>query len=862
MALSIIHDAISFDHDDDSTNEVIAMYWNDVTSAIEVYSWSGFRLFYEGFLYATLITSGETMPDETKYYDYTNNNLANLKFCTGTTLSVFNLQTSFPYCYKTDIANSPSCLPTKKDIVLLTPVYITNESTEGAGDAEIYIKAYTTNSDSISNMYFSKDGGSSFQNADNPSGSEPNVWVKSYSSLSSGTYTIQAKDNSGFIDEVIITIEVEKVYNTRYSTSYTGLNGIKTNIYLKELNYTGTSSDLLLSSDPFVETFGTSGDEIYSQIRSRSIDLNILIEYQGQYNRLFTYRDKQFKLVIEKEFNDPVVLQDHNGNNLLDYSSENISDYGEGTVTYFEGWVLPAFANSQYTHYPIEVSITAICGIASLSDEKFIYESNDIKGKRTFLNLIQFLLSKTGLDLDIVENTNIKDYNYQYFSPLTTLKVDAEIFTNEDNCFDVLKEILLGYSISQHRGKWLITPYNQRFEIVGNRYYGLETGIFNFEDYRIGINKKPGCSGGYEDVYFTDTYQANLEKDPPVKEQKIILDLSYEKGVIENGFFKEWDNYGKLIGFTGTAISKGFVEQTSTTDSDEIHLLIKGDGTSSALASYIKSDVKYIPGGQNYHLITSISADYYVTGADPYVTVYLKGYDFEEDVYLEEQDAGSALFNSDTENFIELKIDQPNQFVDLDLLFSASEKVDQIQPHEFYITQGVGTNCVVKSITVKYFYIDFLIKKYTGWSSSRGPYLEPIHELEIISYNEISDIRSKKDDINSKVGDLPGVYNIEEIIYKAGIFNQQNESIYDFKRAGITESKSYLQLIADMFMISHQDVVDRINTNISSRNGKWIDWANVLVINDTYFKINAGTLHDFDSTWNLELIEINNDGIN
>lgn len=124
-------------------------------------------------------------------------------------------------------------------------------------------------------------------------------------------------------------------------------------------------------------------------------------------------------------------------------------------ILYWKGFIVKEQMSEPYVAAPYDVNVRATDGLGILKSKDY-----DLSGRQSLLQILLYLLKKTGLSLDIETRSTLFAAGMNMDkSMLEQIDVDAVVL--KGNCYEVLESILesLGMFVTQHNGRWLVSRW-------------------------------------------------------------------------------------------------------------------------------------------------------------------------------------------------------------------------------------------------------------------------------------------------------------------------------------------------------------------------------------------------------------------
>lgn len=422
-----------------TTGKIVHVVWEStIPVGIKVY-----LLAFLGDTSPTLVTSGPSLG-----FVGVDHNLQNFnyQFCadetaalSGPDLHYFVMQSgTFPYVRREVIEDSFVCsfIPVPVcDLVLGDTPLITPATSDVATDGAFTVSATSSNGTikyGLTDFVYSSEGQLSGV----------------FTGKLAGTYTVFAKDSSGCVDSVDITIPAVPTFGVKYVAEWNDVNGVPHKVEILERNYAGSSSEVLCSATPSMYRLNSDGEDRDQVIRASEFKLFIEAETESQYIDLYT-EDSRF------------------------YQLKYYRDSGSGFELKWIGYINPFLYSESYTKAPNGIEVIATDGLANLKDLNFLNESGiNFYSRGSALSFISQILKKCDLDLNILSGINLYENSMPQTDaddPLMYTEVNPTIYfdvseVDEDGNFEtedcayVIENILKEFkaSICQANGKWVI----------------------------------------------------------------------------------------------------------------------------------------------------------------------------------------------------------------------------------------------------------------------------------------------------------------------------------------------------------------------------------------------------------------------
>jgi hypothetical protein len=277
----------------------INVYWDDSADALEVQKFDD-----ASDTSGTIITTGPDLgafnidsvvvsgfQDPTGGYTF-----LQYRFCDGTTLSTFHIQSLFPYVQKIDAANHEACAVDIVCDLTINDNYTTQQASgPNANDGAISVTADSSNGTikfALDDPEF--DYGYQGQESGDFAGILP------------GVHTVTAKDAAGCFDQIEIEVKYNITYGVLYRLEYDDINGNGTRVDILERDYTGDIEDVCGDGKPFVLKYEGDGElDKFKPVIPSTGALTLMSEINFKFRHLFTQDDRKYQMRYYKNYGVP-----------------------------------------------------------------------------------------------------------------------------------------------------------------------------------------------------------------------------------------------------------------------------------------------------------------------------------------------------------------------------------------------------------------------------------------------------------------------------------------------------------------------------------------------------------------------------
>lgn len=292
-----------------------------------------------------------------------------------------------------------------------------------------------------------------------------------------------------------------KIYRGEFTNSqvlYLDNSGLEQNVIVLIEDITdpsGETVDLEMAENPVTIRVVDNDEDKFTPIRSKSAEIKIHTTPNINIMTFGAGGDNQYKVQICMNQTDNII---------------------------FQGWLSISDLRQDFQPDPNVLILTATDGIGFLKDLPLTdVDGNDFKGPNRIADYIAGCLKKTGLDLTLIAEMNVKEstqttnYLGHFYN---TIYLDAQTFSSGidefENCFAVLEKILGEYcELSQQKNEWYIRAIDEfdwqnsiqiRFNYDGTIMNQLPEVAYNKE---IGSNMAL-----YQMGFMNDDAQVSLQR--------------------------------------------------------------------------------------------------------------------------------------------------------------------------------------------------------------------------------------------------------------------------------------------------------------------------------------------------------------
>lgn len=394
-------------------------------------------------------------------------------------------------------------------------------------------------------------------------------------------------------------------YATKYKADYLCDDGSHTEIFIQKLNWTGGTSEIILSADPLTIRRGNTGQDKFEPIVGSSATLSIVSESSRQYIEFFTNSDKDYRVLVYK-----------------------------GGSIYWVGFIQTDIYVEPYQKAPFVIQVTANDGLANLKDEE-IDSTLDVlnsenNGRSTPLSVILYRCLKD-MDIFVLEPYQSDGEIYLYHA----INLDAEdhkttldqlhyLFywhVNDEgrSKYDVLSDLmeLFNARIFQANGALWIMPIYAISDTTDVYFISSSSNDFTNNITPVSTNLI------VRDFFYTDSNQT-LEILPAIKEASTSYNPNIIPLVDSTMKAEDWSNSTTLMEWTKSGVFET-IRQSSIVSEKGVETYLKTeqnqtgfiyDRTKSGHGQGISFDISFdffikTPEGFDYDLATDNARIYY-----------------------------------------------------------------------------------------------------------------------------------------------------------------------------------------------------------------------------------------------------------
>lgn len=270
---------------------IVEVHWDDVAENFVVYKYA------DGTLTSpTTITSGPNLGvDRRDYEPISAARPIPYRFCDGSTLKSFGTNSTFPYSKLITTPNHFSCASgVVCDLAFSDDYRVTPASDLATNDGAISVVATTSNGD----IRYSLNPDFDYESGQ-ASGNFPGLYA--------GDYTVTAKDASGCIAQITVTITIPETYQVHYRLEFTDHYGRPCRTDIEERGYEGAIEEVCGNEDPVVIRYNGDGEiDKFTTVIPSACEMTLMSMVNFQFHDLFSQDERKFKIKHYTDFGNSI----------------------------------------------------------------------------------------------------------------------------------------------------------------------------------------------------------------------------------------------------------------------------------------------------------------------------------------------------------------------------------------------------------------------------------------------------------------------------------------------------------------------------------------------------------------------------
>lgn len=626
-------------------------------------------------------------------------------------------------------------------------------------------------------------------------------------------------------------------YSTKYRIPFKELHvDILWEVYIKERDYTGSSTDLIGTAAPLITEYRPENDNDYDWIRPSicTIGMNSLTDHQ--FIEFFTSDQKKYKIEV---YRDSVFL--------------------------WCGWIVPDAYKEPYMSPSYEVFITATDGLLSLKDIEWksggameTYLS-PYTGKRCLMRTIESCLNKLDLnDVDIWDASYIYEANMAQTdsdSPLVQTYHNAERFYDDKNvpldCYSVLLECLKAQNVQlwMENGYWNLVPQNaKKYSYVRRKYIWVNYGGY------YGLGLTPMATETYDPQVTIDNETYRLYASPELtfrpawKEFRLKQDFGYDNNLLRHKQFTKHGDWTAAIENTDKFV---FLEYSEAFENGnylewDLGYILQNIGENEFLNIEVKF---YGPEDLAIEVMVLLdrSTDYTLSSAaDHYTATWNTGTHYIYTMFFSDNFLPKTSNNIPEDGQLKLRIFQPHKLTGSTVVegktgFYVSDIKVYLSRNDPMLTEETVTT----EINSNNVYIPETLEMMLG--DLPYPYSRTVFVCPPVAVGDSSYILTPRTDTFTFVN--------QGLVYDGGLYWKTGNTYTSTTLWSVKGRNQYNKLrnvIADEIAVNHLDPQWIINAETYGYFG----YGATIIEGTKKYSILRGSLNAYDKEWDLELFEI------
>jgi len=313
-------------------------------------------------------------------------------------------------------------------------------------------------------------------------------------------------------------------YGTKYSVTWIDWFNDSVEVLLQKRDYAGDIIEIYARGNPIRLSQDSPSDFKHEPVNGTALYIYLDSDTELKFSDMYSSSGREWKVIV------------------------NIN-----AALYFTGFILPDAYQEPYRQAPYGIEVVAADQLGYLRSLVW-----DKSGAMTDLQVLQYCLEATGLEINMYEGINIYEENHNSAasdSPLNQTYVNADAFTDK-TYYDVLRATLLKYGaiIKQSRGTWQIYRPKEAISIYTRRLWTYSGGTFTYDSNEshnpivptTASDGSPLCRIGGVGTMFTNA---------PWKKYSLLQTYGHKETFVLNPRFENWtglhpDSWTNIGGLT------------------------------------------------------------------------------------------------------------------------------------------------------------------------------------------------------------------------------------------------------------------------------------------------------------------------
>lgn len=426
------------------------------------------------------------------------------KYCSGTTLRKINPLNSFPYAYIGDVPNAVECQIAPVCDVRFSNDYTVIDSTgPGNADGSIQVSAIGSNGE----IRFSLTPSFNYATASSSG---------LFTGLVAGRYGIYAKDAIGCTHTISISVNITELNNVKYRLEFDDIRTGTHRIDIAQRAYSGGITEVCGGATPLMFRYNLDLNNKYDSVLFSEWDIELLNDTAQQFIELFQGDDQMYP-----------------------------TNYYFNGVLKATGFIVPQFYSEPTVLEKNYTTTVKVCdNLATLQTfDYYDIDGNILTGDSSHLFIIQTILKKTGLELNLRDYVNLFENSMDQGdddSVLDQAYIANSIFYDDsgtpNKSIEVLQKILkvYGAQLFQAEGEWCIRRVENSTDLLTFRRFDFEGMFLESGTTDTNLDLLPPRDG---DCCWRDASQ-RLDLVQNYGKVTLINDLGIDNNFINSGTFE------------------------------------------------------------------------------------------------------------------------------------------------------------------------------------------------------------------------------------------------------------------------------------------------------------------------------------
>ncbi len=503
-------------------------------------------------------------------------------------------------------------------------------------------------------------------------------------------------------------------YGTLYTLEFPDYFDRTIQVLIEEEDYAGASTDIKGGESPLEIQWNTPSDFILDPINGSTATIRLMSETDFQFLNLYTNSNRKYRVTIN-----------------IDATLE------------WKGFLQPDQYQEDYKQIPYDNEFIASDQLGFL--KALAWDRVTIE---TEMSMLQAILAKTDLEMDLYEGLNIYELHHNTTtadSPLDQTYINTKAFAGK-TYYDALKALLFKYAatIKQDRGHWVIERPEEKITAYQRRLWTESLGVFTYDSTALydPIVSSTSATAARDDLVRITA--GGMFINPAWRNYSITQAYGKRDNLIQNGDFTLW--FDKRPAFWGPS---GGVETHTERSADKLKLLPRTpqvDLRKWFIIAAATSDVFKMTIDYDIFCTASLDVEFRLSITS---SIGTRWWDFDNNTWTHINTKYSRNFTSNNEN------------VKIDIITSDSGVADIIAfTFEMFLPVGVfdAGHVIINSIIMR------VLKETTSSQIE-----EPIEDQKsIVTINPTNNFDGG--DYEMLLSDLPAAQRDSGLVYNGGMW--------------------------------------------------------------------------------------------